>query len=63
MAAQKVAAGTIKVKLVRNVTDDSSGAKAVWSGTIDLSAGSGSVVVSKKPVMMGICPACSSPPC
>lgn len=55
MAAQKVAAGPIQVKLVRDVTDDSKGAQAVWSGTIDLSAGSGTVVLNKKPVMMGIC--------
>ena len=59
VAAQKVPGGVVKVKLVRNVTDSSSGAQNVWSGKIDLSAGSGTVVVDQSPVPMdasGVCP-------
>lgn len=37
--------GTIPVKLVRDITDDNEPAKTLYSGTIDLSAGSGAIVV------------------
>lgn len=59
VAAQKVPGGVIDVKLVRHVTDSSGGAQNAWSGKIDLSNGSGTVVVDKSPVPMdasGVCP-------
>ncbi len=61
VAAQKVAPGVIKAKLVRHVTDSSSGAQNVWSGSIDLSAGSGTVVVDKSPVGMDASGVCDQP--
>ena len=47
------AGGPINLTLVRNVTDGRDPSKTVWSGTIDLSAPSGSVVIDASPVVMG----------
>ncbi len=43
-------AGLIPITLVRNVTDDTTGPKTVFTGTLDLSKGVGAEVLSKKDV-------------
>jgi len=41
-----VEAGTISMKIVREVPDQTPASSVAWEGTIDLSAGSGNVVIS-----------------
>ena len=43
--AQSLAGGTIQVKLLRDVTDSGNGVEQIWSGQLDLSKGSGEVVL------------------
>ena len=43
----------ITLSLVRDVADQDGYPKTVWTGTLDLSAGSGSVVIDASPVLMG----------
>ena len=50
MEASAIAGGTIQVTLSREVTDSASGAETIWSGQIDLSKGSGDVVVDSTAV-------------
>lgn len=50
--AEQIPPGQIQVKLVREITDSNEPAKTVYSGTLDLSAGSGLVVVDSSPLMM-----------
>lgn len=45
MEASAIAGGTIQVTLSREVTDSGAGVETIWSGQIDLSKGSGDVVV------------------
>ncbi len=47
--AQQIPGGTIQVRLVREITD-SGPAQTLFAGTIDLSAGSGSIIIDTSPV-------------
>jgi hypothetical protein len=53
VAAGPFAAAVIPLTLARDVTDDAAYPVTVWSGMIDLAAGSGSVVIDAEPVPMG----------
>lgn len=47
--AQQIPGGTIQLRLVREVTDDG-GAQTLYTGAIDLSAGSGTIVIDSASV-------------
>ncbi len=53
VVATPFAAAVIPLTLVRDVTDDGASPATVWSGALDLSAGSGFVVIDDQPVVMG----------
>lgn len=53
--AGPIAAGTIAVRLVRDVTDDDAAPWVVWEGDLDLTAGSGTITVDTSSVE-GWCP-------
>jgi len=50
--AEQIPSGQNQVKLIREITDSNEPAKTVYSGSLDLSAGSGLVVVDGSPLMM-----------
>jgi len=45
MEATAIAAGSIQVQLKREVTDSGNGVESIWSGALDLTQGSGEVVI------------------
>jgi len=49
LSAEGIAAGVIKLKIVRDITDDEQGAQTIFDGTLDLDAGSGQVVLDDQP--------------
>jgi hypothetical protein len=53
VGAPVVGQDLVQLTLVRNVTDQADQPKTVWTGTLDLSAGSGTVVIDATPVVMG----------
>ena len=53
VVATPFAAAEIPLTLARDITDDSAAPAMVWSGVLDLSTGSGIVVIDDQPVMMG----------
>lgn len=45
LQAEGIPGGTIPMRVVRNVTDDAEGPQVVWTGDIDLTAGSGTITI------------------
>lgn len=45
-----VSGSSIDIEIVREVTDEGSGVKAVWSGTLDLTKAAGEIVIDKTDV-------------
>jgi hypothetical protein len=53
---EPVPAGTIQLRVVRNVTDSEVGPETIWEGALDLTAGSGNVTLDASGVDMWCTP-------
>jgi hypothetical protein len=58
---EKIPGGMIKVRLVREVTDSNEPAQTIFAGKINLSEGSGSIVIDSSPVGMDASDRCPPP--
>jgi hypothetical protein len=59
---QKIPGGVIKVRLVREVTDSNEPAKTLYTGKVDLTEGSGTIVIDTNPVGMDASDRCPPMP-
>jgi hypothetical protein len=60
--AQMIPEAEIEVKLARELTDSGNPAQVLWSGKLNLAAGSGAVVLDNSPVMLDSSGVCMSQP-
>ncbi|MCA9620798.1 MAG: hypothetical protein KC731_17360, partial [Myxococcales bacterium] len=51
LVSDPIPAGTIDLTIIRNVTDDSESPRTMFEGSIDLTAGSGEIVLDESPTI------------